>query len=55
VSRRWCRGAVASAVSAPEQADCRHENPPPLPAPIAWSAFPGLCFPPEVIVLTVRW
>jgi transposase, IS6 family len=28
---------------------------PPLPAPIAWSAVAGFCFPPDVIVLAVRW
>src|SRR4029434_2050592 len=27
----------------------------PCPAPIARSAFAGFCFPPEVIVLAVRW
>jgi transposase, IS6 family len=27
----------------------------PCPAPIAWSAFAGFCFPPDVIVLAVRW
>ena len=27
----------------------------PRPAPIAGSAFAGFCFPPEVIVLAVRW
>src|SRR5687767_8970546 len=27
----------------------------PCPASIAWSAFAGFCFPPEVIVLAVRW
>jgi IS6 family transposase len=27
----------------------------PRSAPIAGSAFAGFCFPPEVIVLTVRW
>jgi hypothetical protein len=38
------RGAVAFAVVAFERRDCRHENPPPAPS-----------FPPEVIVLAVRW
>ena len=27
----------------------------PCPAPLARSAFAGFCFPPEVIVLAVRW
>jgi transposase, IS6 family len=27
----------------------------PPPAPIAGSAFAGFCFPPDVIVLAVRW
>jgi transposase-like protein len=27
----------------------------PCPAPAAWSAFAGFCFPPDVIVLAVRW
>ncbi len=27
----------------------------PCPAPIARSAFAGFCFPPDVIVLAVRW
>jgi transposase, IS6 family len=39
----------------PEQADCCHENPPPCLAPVARSAFAGFCFPPDVIVLAVRW
>src|SRR4029453_6020965 len=25
------------------------------PAPVPWSAFAGFCFPPDVIVLAVRW
>jgi hypothetical protein len=37
------------------QADRCHENPPPLPAPVARSAFAGFRFPSEVIVLAVRW
>jgi transposase-like protein len=41
-------------VSVFEQRDCRHENPPP-PRPIARSAFAGFRFPPDVIVLAVRW
>jgi transposase-like protein len=35
--------------------DCRHENPPPRPAPLPRFAFAGFCFPPDVIVLAVRW
>jgi transposase-like protein len=55
-STRARASAVASAVSEPRAADCRHENlPPPRPAPIAWSAFAGFCFPSDVIVLAVRW
>jgi transposase-like protein len=27
----------------------------PCPAPVPWSAFAGFCYPPEVIVLAVRW
>jgi hypothetical protein len=27
----------------------------PCPAPIARSAFAGFCFPPDMIVLAVRW
>ena len=27
----------------------------PCPTPIAGSAFAGFCFPPDVIVLAVRW
>jgi hypothetical protein len=47
--------AVASAVSEPGHADCRHDNSPRRPAPIAPSAFAGFCFPPDVILLAVRW
>jgi transposase-like protein len=42
-------------VTAFEQRDCRNENPPPRPAPIARSAFAGFRSPPDVIVLAVRW
>jgi transposase, IS6 family len=41
--------------SRPEQPDWRHENSPGPPHPIAQSAFAGFCFPPDVIVLAVRW
>jgi IS6 family transposase len=27
----------------------------PCPAPVARSVFAGFCFPPDVIVLAVRW
>jgi transposase-like protein len=43
------------AVTASDQRDCRHENPPPSP----WSGravrLRGLRFPPDIIVLAVRW
>jgi len=39
----------------PQQADCGHENPPSASCPVPRSAFVGFCFPPEVIVLPVRW
>ena len=35
--------------------DSHHENLPSSPAAIARSAFAGFCFPPDVIVLAVRW
>jgi len=37
------------------QADCCDENPPPPPCTRRRSAFAGFCFPPDVIVLAVRW
>ena len=37
------------------RADCRYENSPPRPPAIPRSAFAGFCFPPDVIVLAVRW
>jgi transposase-like protein len=37
-----------------EQPDWCHENSP-RPPSLARSAFAGFCFPPEVIVLSVRW
>jgi hypothetical protein len=40
--------------ASPEQTDWCHENSPPPPS-LARSAFAGFCFPPEVIVLSVRW
>src|SRR5215211_4010606 len=52
---RTLRGTVALAVTASEQRSCRHENPLLSPAPIPQSAFAGFRFPPEVIVLAVRW
>jgi hypothetical protein len=38
-----------------EQADCRDATRRLRPAPIAHCAFAGFCFPPDVIVLAVRW
>jgi hypothetical protein len=38
-----------------EQRDCPHDNSSHRPAPIVCSAFAGFRFPPEVIVLAVRW
>jgi len=35
--------------------DCRHKTSPPRPAPIVRSAFAGFRFPPDVIVVAVRW
>jgi hypothetical protein len=48
-------GTVASAATASEQRDCQYENSPPRPAPATRSAFAGFRFPPDVIVLAVRW
>jgi transposase-like protein len=42
-------------VTVSERRDCWHENPPPTPAPGPRSAFAGFRFPPEVIVVAVRW
>jgi len=56
--RNGCRsywGTVASAATAPKQRDCRHENPSPSPGSRYASAFAGFRFPPDVIVLAVRW
>jgi hypothetical protein len=39
----------------PRRADWRHENPPPGPTSIVRSAFADFRFPPDVIVLAVRW
>jgi hypothetical protein len=39
----------------PEQADCCHENPPALPCTRGPLGVRGCCFPPDVIVLAVRW
>jgi transposase-like protein len=43
------------AVTASERRDCRHENPSPSPYAVPRSAFTGFRFPPDVIVLAVRW
>lgn len=38
-----------------EQADCRHENSPPSSRSYRPVCLRRLCYPPEVIVLAVRW
>jgi transposase-like protein len=48
-------GTVALAVTVAEEQDSRHEILPPRPAPAARSAFAGFRFPPDVIVVAVRW
>ena len=48
-------GTVAFAVIAREQRGCLYENPPPSPCSCARSAFAGFRFPPDVIMLAVRW
>jgi hypothetical protein len=48
-------GTVASAATGSKQQDCRHENRHPRPAPATRSAFAGFRFPPDVIVVAVRW
>jgi transposase-like protein len=48
--RHCCIRAIAS-----WRRDCRYENPPPRPAPATRSAVAGFRFPPDVIVLAVRW
>ena len=48
-------GTVVLAVTECVQRDCWHENPPRWPAPVPRSAFAGFRFPPDVIVLAVRW
>jgi transposase-like protein len=42
-------------VNAPQRRDCQHEISPPSPCPVPPSAFAGFRFPPDVIVLAVRW
>jgi transposase, IS6 family len=42
-------------VTVPERRDCWHENPPPTPCSRSAIAFAGFRFPPEVIVIAVRW
>jgi hypothetical protein len=39
----------------PEQTDWCHENPPPAPGYYPAICLLRFCFPPEVIVLAVRW
>jgi IS6 family transposase len=48
-------GTVASAATASWQRDCRYENPPPSPCSRYAVRFAGFRFPPDVIVLAVRW
>ncbi len=48
-------GTEAFAVTAREQRDCRHETSPSSRCPVPRSAFAGFRFPPDVIVLAVRW
>jgi hypothetical protein len=50
-----CRGTVAWAASASEQPDCGYENSLPSSCSRTLSAFAGFRFPPDVIVLAVRW
>jgi transposase, IS6 family len=42
-------------VTAREQQDCLHETSPSSLCPVPQSAFAGFRFPPDVIVLAVRW
>jgi transposase-like protein len=55
VDRRTAEGVVASAVSEQGRQTLAMRTRRPGPAPTAPSAFAGFCFPPEVIVLAVRW
>jgi hypothetical protein len=43
------------AATASERRDCRMRTRRPHPKPVPRSAFSGFRFPPDVIVLTVRW
>jgi hypothetical protein len=49
------KGAVAFAVTAFEQRDCRHENSSPSPGSHRPLGLRRFRFPPDVIVLAVRW
>jgi hypothetical protein len=49
------QGAVAFAATALDQRDCGMRSRHPRPSPAAHSAFAGFRFPPDVIVLAVRW
>jgi len=51
--RIWGRCCVCDEHA--RRAECRHEHSPPHLAPTARSAFAGFCFPPDAIVLAVRW
>ncbi len=48
-------GAVAFATTAFEQRDCRHENAPTSPCSCPTLHLSGFRFPPDVIVIAVRW
>jgi transposase-like protein len=48
-------GTVASAATASKQRDCCHENSPPSPCFRDAVAFAGFRFPPDLIVVAVRW
>jgi transposase-like protein len=49
------QGTVASVGSALSRQTTAMRTRYPCPAPVARSAFAGFCFPPDVIVLAVRW
>jgi transposase-like protein len=54
--RDWTyEGTVAAAAIALEQADYVDATSPSSPTLVTRSAFAGFCFPPDIIVLAVRW
>ncbi len=55
ISGRSGERAVASALGGQGRQTVEMSNRRRRPMPIARSAFAGFCFPPEVIVLAVRW